>query len=98
MEYFSENIGQIIRGERIVIPYVVEMIPMRSARCSARTKKWDAKASAVGYRIEPSTLVHLIMDNLPCATRLLYARPGRCSTSQGTGWATAMEKNSLTTT
>ena len=32
--------------------------------------RWDAKQSAeVAYRVEHEYFVHLIMDNLPCATR-----------------------------
>ena len=32
--------------------------------------RWDAKESAeVAYRVEHEYFVHLIMDNLPCATR-----------------------------
>ena len=32
--------------------------------------RWDAKQSAeVAYRVEHEYFAHLIMDNLPCATR-----------------------------
>ena len=32
--------------------------------------RWDAKQSGdVAYRVEHEYFVHLIMDNLPCATR-----------------------------
>ena len=32
--------------------------------------RWDGKQSAeVAYRVEHEYFVHLIMDNLPCATR-----------------------------
>ena len=73
VKYSSQNLGQIFRGERIVnTPYAVEM--NRNVECrvlpNCENKKWDAKASKeVGYRIEHEYFVHLIMDNLPCATR-----------------------------
>ena len=69
--YSSQNLGQIIRGERIVnTPYSVEMARNAKCRVLCRDKTWDAKASKdAGYRIEHEYFVHLIMDNLPCATR-----------------------------
>lgn len=74
-QYSSENLGQIIRGERIVnTPYKIGM--NKNVECAAlcKDKKWDAKESAeVAYRVEHEYFVHLIMDNLPCATR--FAMP-----------------------
>merc|ERR1719402_2025833 len=74
-QYSSENLGQIIRGERIVnTPYSVGM--NRNLECAVlcRDQKWDARGSAeVAYRVDHEYFVHLIMDNLPCATR--FAMP-----------------------
>ena len=69
--YSSQNLGQIIRGERIVnTPYQVEMNKNAKCRVLCQDKHWDEKASKdAGYRIEHEYFVHLIMDNLPCATR-----------------------------
>jgi len=71
VEYFSENIGQIIRGERIVnTPYAIEMNRNIQCKVLCKNKRWNAKISTeVAYRIEHEYFVHLIMDNLPCATR-----------------------------
>ena len=71
LEYSSQNLGQIIRGERIVnTPYNIEM--NRNVKCKVlcKDKKWDVKSSKDAvYRIEHEYFVHLIMDNLPCATK-----------------------------
>jgi len=85
VEYFSENIGQIIRGERIVnTPYVVEMNTNAECKVLCKDKKWDAKASAeAGYRIEHEYFVHLIMDNLPCATRFSMPDTGEVQYEPG---------------
>merc|ERR1719427_1636053 len=64
----AENIGQIIRGERIVnTPYAVKM-------------NTSAEAS---YRIEHEYFVHLIMDNLPCATRFSMPDTGEVQYEPG---------------
>lgn len=70
LEYSSQNLGQIIRGERIVnTPYSVEMNKNVHCRVLCKDKTWDEKTSKdAGYRIESEYFVHLIMDNLPCAT------------------------------
>ena len=45
VEYFSENIGQIIRGERIVnTPYIIQMNTNAECKVLCQDKKWDAKA------------------------------------------------------
>jgi len=71
VEYYSQNLGQIIRGERIVnTPYTVEMGRNVECRVLCDNQKWSSKSSKeVGYRVEHEYFVHLIMDNLPCATR-----------------------------
>jgi len=69
--YHSENLGQILRGERIVnTPYIIKM--NKNSECSVlcTDKVWKAEESKeVDYRISHEYFVHLIMDNLPCATR-----------------------------
>jgi len=69
--YSSQNLGQILRGERIVnTPYDIKMNKNDKCRVLCKDKTWDEKASKdAGYRIEHEYFVHLIMDNLPCATR-----------------------------
>ena len=42
----------------------------------SRDQKWDARASAeAAYRVDHEYFVHLIMDNLPCATRSNQPNP-----------------------
>ena len=85
VEYFSQNLGQIIRGERIVnTPYKVEMTSNVECKVLCQDKKWDAKASAEAvYRIEHQYFVHLIMDNLPCATRFSMPDTGEVQYEPG---------------
>jgi len=73
LEYSSQNLGQIIRGERIVnTPYNIEMNKNVKCKVLCKDKKWDVKSSKdAGYRIEHEYFVHLIMDNLPCATKFV---------------------------
>ena len=87
VKYSSQNLGQIFRGERIVnTPYVVEM--NKNVQCrvlpNCENKRWDAKASKeVGYRIEHEYFVHLIMDNLPCATMFTVPESGSAQYEPG---------------
>ena len=85
VEYFSQNLGQIIRGERIVnTPYQVEMNRKVECKVLCQDQKWDAKASEeAGYRIEHEYFVHLIMDNLPCATRFSLPDTGEVQYEPG---------------
>ena len=85
VEYSSQNLGQIIRGERIVnTPYAVKMNTNVECQVLCQDKKWDAKASAeAGYRIEHEYFVHLIMDNLPCATRFSMPDTGEVQYEPG---------------
>ena len=69
--YYSENLGQILRGERIVsTPYDIRM--KKDVECSVLCgdKVWKVEESnEANYRIDHEYFIHLIMDNLPCATR-----------------------------
>merc|ERR1719225_43907 len=78
LEYSSQNLGQILRGERIVnTPYSVLMSRNNKCQVLCRDKTWDEKASKdAGYRIESEYFVHLIMDNLPCATMFTVPESG----------------------
>lgn len=83
--YSSENLGQIIRGERIVnTPYTIKMAENSECSVLCNTVNWDAKASAeASYRIEHEYFVHLIMDNLPCATRFSIPDTGEVQYEPG---------------
>lgn len=71
LTYYSENLGQILRGERIVsTPYDIRMNQDTECSVLCSDKSWKGEDSKeASYRIEHEYFVHLIMDNLPCATR-----------------------------
>ncbi|XP_034942425.1 transmembrane 9 superfamily member 4 [Chelonus insularis] len=73
--YMSENLGEILRGDRIVnTPYEVAMGEDISCRLLCHSPKnpmtWDEKTSkTVIERIQHEYTVHLLIDNLPAATK-----------------------------
>lgn len=74
IQYKTENLGEILRGDRISsTAYDVEMNVQYDCRvlCGSLDSptKFDATASSTAhYRIEQEYFIHLIVDNLPCAT------------------------------
>lgn len=86
MEYKSENLGEILRGDRIVnTAYQVNMAEEVECKllCGDKSgsKNWDAKESAeVFYKIEQEYFLHLIIDNLPVATQ--FELPGETKEMQ----------------
>ena len=85
VQYFPQNLGQIIRGERVVdTPYMVNMAVNTECQVLCQDKVWDSKAGEVaGYRIEHEYSVHLMMDNLPCATRFTMPDTGEVQYEPG---------------
>ena len=69
--YKTENLGEILRGDRISnTAYKVKMNTEVKCQVLCDKKSWDAKASSeVNYRIQQEYFIHLIIDNLPCATQ-----------------------------
>ncbi|KXJ70770.1 hypothetical protein RP20_CCG022554 [Aedes albopictus] len=75
--YKSENLGEVLRGDRIVnTPYEVRMA--ENVRCKLlcnskdRPMNWDREQSKkVAERIRHEYFVHLIVDNLPVATKFV---------------------------
>ena len=71
LQYKSENLGEILRGDRIVnTAYDVRMA--KDVQCAQVCGEiaWDAKQSAeVDKKIGQEYFVHLIIDNLPVATQ-----------------------------
>ena len=69
--YKTENLGEILRGDRISnTAYKVKMNEGVECKRLCDKKSWDAKASSeVSYKISQEYFVHLIIDNLPCATQ-----------------------------
>ncbi|KAK9692731.1 Endomembrane protein 70 [Popillia japonica] len=72
--YKSENLGEVLRGDRIVnTPYIVKMA--EDVQCSLlchfpnKPMHWSAEDSQrVIDRIQHEYFVHLLVDNLPAAT------------------------------
>jgi len=85
VSYFSENLGQIIRGERIVnTPYSINMAESKQCAVLCKDQRWDAQASKEArYRIEHEYFIHMIMDNLPCATRFTMPDTGETQYEPG---------------
>lgn len=73
--YKSENLGEVLRGDRIVnTPYNIEMAKTKDCQLLCNSSDfpvvWTARQSAlVAQRIKHQYSVHLLIDNLPCATK-----------------------------
>ncbi|KAH8285752.1 hypothetical protein KR018_002010, partial [Drosophila ironensis] len=73
----SENLGEVLRGDRIVnTPYDVRMNQQVNCRllCNQKDRPltWSKEDSAlVAERIQHEYFVHLLVDNLPVATRIV---------------------------
>lgn len=75
--YKSENLGEVLRGDRIVnTPYDVRMAEDINCKLLCNTKDrpltWTTEHSAtVMERIRHEYYVHLLVDNLPVATKVI---------------------------
>lgn len=75
--YKSENLGEVLRGDRIVnTPYEVRMAENINCKLLCNTKDrpvtWNKEESSkVHERIRHEYFVHLLVDNLPVATRIV---------------------------
>ncbi|KAG1660058.1 Transmembrane 9 superfamily member 4 [Nymphon striatum] len=75
LSYKSENLGEVLRGDRITgVPYNLLMATNMDCRVMCKTPEsplvWSADESKlVINRIQHSYYVHLLVDNLPCATK-----------------------------
>lgn len=73
--YKSENLGEVLRGDRIVnTPYEVQMAVNQTCQVLCNNPKtplnWsEVDSKLVANRIQHQYYVHLLIDNLPCATR-----------------------------
>lgn len=94
IHYKSENLGEVMRGDRIVnTPYEVSM--KQDVKCSVACKdkssamKVNAEDSAnLARRIKEEYHVHLLVDNLPCATKFVIQETGEVLHEHGyrLGW------------
>ena len=72
VEYKTENLGEILRGDRISsTAYDVQMDTDLDCRlvCEKPAVFDVDKSNAAHYRIDQEYFIHLIVDNLPCATQ-----------------------------
>ena len=75
IQYKTENLGEILRGDRIsTTAYELEMNESFGCRVLCGTLEAPSKfnkedSETVLYRIEAEYFIHLIVDNLPCATQ-----------------------------
>ena len=75
VQYKTENLGEILRGDRIsTTAYEVEMNEGYGCRVLCGTPEAPSKfnkedTETVMYRVEAEYFIHLIVDNLPCATQ-----------------------------
>lgn len=76
-EYKSENLGEVLRGDRIVnTPYEIRMLENVDCKLLCNKKgtpvNWnDIESTKVVERIHHEYYVHLLVDNLPVATRIV---------------------------
>lgn len=76
IHYKSENLGEVLRGDRIVnTPYIVKMAEPSPCTllCNSPDKPihWSVGESQIVYdRIQHDYFVHLLVDNLPAATQI----------------------------
>ncbi|XP_048762695.1 transmembrane 9 superfamily member 4-like isoform X1 [Ostrea edulis] len=70
-KYKVENLGEVLRGDRIVnTPYEIRMATNMECKVLCDKIKLTAKESKLmAERIRKNYYVHLIVDNLPCATQ-----------------------------
>lgn len=75
IEYKSENLGEVLRGDRIAnTGYEVHMAENVNCKllCNTKTQPvhWNVdQSSIVASRIRHEYIIHLIVDNLPVATK-----------------------------
>lgn len=89
LHYKSENLGEVLRGDRIVnTPYEVKMAQPTVCRLLCGTvdapTTWDiTQSQLVAQRILHAYNVHLLVDNLPCATRFPSIETGQMQYEHG---------------
>lgn len=71
VKYKSENLGEILRGDRIAsTSYTVRMATDEKCKVICKEVKLNAEQSKqLVKRIKDAYHVHLLVDNLPCATK-----------------------------
>ncbi|XP_012252310.1 transmembrane 9 superfamily member 4 [Athalia rosae] len=87
--YKSENLGEVLRGDRVVnTPYIVSMHKDVSCQLLCHTASnrmtWNEEDSQrVIERIQHEYSVHLLIDNLPAATRQVHPETREVAVQHG---------------
>ncbi|KAJ8306195.1 hypothetical protein KUTeg_016740 [Tegillarca granosa] len=83
--YKAENLGEVLRGDRIVnTPYELTMEEDRACTVLCESKKLTAAQSKrMAEMIKQSYYVHLLVDNLPCATKFELLETGEAQYEHG---------------
>lgn len=72
IEYKTENLGEVLRGDRIVnTPYVANVTQEALCTVLCDQKLKDNEAATLVQRIKEEYSVHLLADNLPSATKIM---------------------------
>ncbi|CAC5396025.1 TM9SF2_4 [Mytilus coruscus] len=84
-DYKAENLGEVLRGDRIVnTPYKIQMATPKGCSVLCDQKTFSEKQSKeMAERIKRSYFVHLIVDNLPCATKFELMETGQIQYEHG---------------
>ncbi|KFD55131.1 hypothetical protein M514_04049 [Trichuris suis] len=89
LHYKKENLGEIFRGDRIVnTPFVVRMKQNEACHlvCASEEKMNSLSVEETNLmiqRIKEEYRVHLLVDNLPCATRTTLGNDGEYTFVRG---------------
>lgn len=85
IKYKAENLGEVLRGDRIVnTPYVVNMtVPEKCSVLCDNVKLSEKERKTLQKRIRQEYFVHLLADNLPCATKFRLLETGETQYEHG---------------
>ncbi|XP_028515708.1 transmembrane 9 superfamily member 4 [Exaiptasia diaphana] len=85
LHFKPENLGEVLRGDRIVnTPYEVQM--NMNKKCTVLCGPFDVTDEIVKrfiFRIEKEYYIHMIIDNLPAATKLYLMQSGETQYEHG---------------
>ncbi|XP_032242365.1 transmembrane 9 superfamily member 4 [Nematostella vectensis] len=84
LEYKPENLGEVLRGDRIVnTPYEVEMNVNKKCVVLCPMKISADMSKVVADRIFKEYYIHMVLDNLPVATKFHMIETGQAQYEHG---------------
>lgn len=82
--YKAENLGEVLRGDRIVnTPYEVKMDVDKGCTVLCPTILNEQQSKLMAQRVKQGYNVHLLTDNLPCATKFELLDTGEIQYEHG---------------